>query len=158
MRTQTFLTPMTPDGKPGQLVTMQVDDGEQQYLTPDGELVAVAIQSSAPVQFVEPVPYYSLTPDEITALEKERKALSDSLPRLDQGARVKVEKRLRQIDQDLKRQRMIDATVRRHQERIEERPRQAGNTELAVNWSAMSMADQTVVIQAAIKEMRRVGA
>ncbi|MGH7604188.1 MAG: hypothetical protein ACRENK_09360 [Gemmatimonadaceae bacterium] len=123
MRTQAFLTSMTPDGKPGQLVEAQLDDSQQQFITPDGKLVAA--QSSAPVQFAEPVPYNTLSDEEVAALGRERKALMDSLDRLDPAERAKAEKRVRQIDVDLKRQRMIDEASRRHQERSEERKTQA---------------------------------
>jgi hypothetical protein len=154
MSKKTFMTSMTPDGKPGQVVEW-VNDGE-------GE----PVQSSAQ-QFAEPVPYNALSDAEVAALEKERKALTDSLGRLrDSGQRVKVEKRIHQIDVDLKLQRAIDEAKRRHQERAQERGpqqdsgdgRSAGNTQQVVNWSALDMATQTDLIQAAMKEIRRAGA
>lgn len=61
MKTQ-YLTPATKDA-PGQLIEVQHSDGgQQQFLTPGGELVTrkrVAVQSSAPQQYAEPVPYFA---------------------------------------------------------------------------------------------------
>jgi hypothetical protein len=71
MKTQ-YLTPATKDA-PGQLIEVQHSDGgQQQFLTPDGQLVTAqattAVQSNAPQQYAEPVPYFAENLAEVAEL------------------------------------------------------------------------------------------
>jgi hypothetical protein len=112
----------------------------------------------------------SLTASEVTALEKERQDLIAALPGLKKGDRSKATTRLNIVEGLLRRARSNAESDRinfeREQERVRERtgdPRlgsnpTSGNAQPAVNWAAMSMADQTDLIQATLAEMRRAGA
>jgi hypothetical protein len=129
--------------------------------------------------FMAPRPYWkssndagdtgSLTPQEVDALEKERNDLIAALPRLKKGDRSKATTRLNIVEGLLRRARSNAESDRINSEREQERVRErtgdprfgsnpTGNAQPAANWSAMSMADQTQLIQATLAELRRAGA
>jgi hypothetical protein len=123
--------------------------------------------------FMVPKPYWeakhdagdagSLTASEVTALKAEHDQLVTALPRLKKADRSKASTRILVIEGLLRVARATEESVRRNAEREAERPvqryGQPGNsTQHAVNWSSMDMATQTDLIQAAVKELRRVGA
>jgi hypothetical protein len=107
MRSHVFLTPMTPDGKPG--------------------VVQEIMYNEAPPQFAAPVPHFATYDGEsVTELQKARDALVSSLPKLKGGARSKADHRIRLLEREIRTALEMEEAARRHSERVRERQRQQG--------------------------------
>jgi hypothetical protein len=151
-----------------------VNEVEAELKKPEnkGVVASVNTETGEVLTFMAPKPYWetkndagdtgTLTASEVTALETERDQLIAALPQLSKAERSKNQTKIAVIESTLRRARATDEDLRRSAEREAERPvqryGQPGNTQQAVNWSAMDMATQTDLIQAAVKELRRVGA
>lgn len=155
-----------------------VNEVEAELKKNPGVVASVNTETGEVRTFMAPKPYWevendagatgTLTESEVTALTKERDDLIAALPRLKKAERSKATTRINVIEGTLRRGRATEESARVNREREAERPVQrygqpgnnspATNTQPAVNWSTMSMAEQTDVIQAAMKELRRAGA
>ena len=182
-RHRTFMTPASPDGKKGEVIEVQ-STGEQRgaplaprphfanHQVQDGEWV----ENTTPEQAMSPVEPLDttgrLSPAEIVSLKKEAADLRARLDAASMQERAKINDRLAKIDAMLKREAAAAEADRVNADRQAERERQqklggpdAGrearplptSNQQVVNWSAMSMADQTTAIRAAMKELRRIG-
>jgi hypothetical protein len=89
-----------------------------------GVTAIVNEKTGAVATFAVPKPYFSLTPEERAALEKEREKLITTLPTLRLRDRLLAEKRIHAIEADLGRDRSGRESERRHAERVDERKRQ----------------------------------
>ena len=106
MRTHVFLTPMSPDGKPG-------------------EVKEIVYNDEAPRQFVAPVSYFAEHDSHTRAeLETERDALLAQLPKLKGGARSKADHRIRVLEREIRAAIDAEEAARRNAERQKERQRQ----------------------------------
>lgn len=99
--THTYFTPSTPD-KPGEVIEVRVPTVSQQQFMP------------------LPAPYFArtgnLTSAERTALEKERTALKESLPRLGFAERARAESRVSEIERELTSEIDAEREARRERE------------------------------------------
>lgn len=129
------------------------------FLSPEGEMFAIQYEEAKPT-YAEPVPYWSANIElsklrtNIAAAEAElRHATSRHAPTTEI---MRLEQTLSSLKEELDRAEQ----PRRDQRKREQdgSPAPSNNTKQVVNWSAMSIADQTLVIQEAMKELRRVGA
>jgi len=97
---------------------------EQEIEKHPGACALLNEQTGKVATFMAPVPYFQLTPELRTALEAERQALIESLPRLNWTERIRASSRIRAIEGDLSRDRSGRESVRRDVERENERKRQ----------------------------------
>jgi hypothetical protein len=108
VRSHFFLTPMSPDGTPGVVREVLVND-------------------EGPQQFVAPVPYFAAHDAAATTtaeLEKERDALLAELSKLKGGARSKADHRIRVLEREIRAALDAEEVARRNAERVKERQRQ----------------------------------
>src|SRR5690349_1733628 len=105
---------------------------KRQFLTPGGEIIEVDVAQSR--QYAAPVAYFSLTPEEVSALETERDELVASLPRLLKADRIKATGRINDIEATLRRARSNTEADRTNREREQERLREStGNPNVGSN-------------------------
>jgi hypothetical protein len=107
MRNHVFLTPMTPDGKPGEVREIQLSDPGVR-------------------KFVAPVSYFATHDETASSVEVQKQidALLVELPKLKGGARSKADHQLRLLERELRRAVDAEETDRRNSEREQERKRQ----------------------------------
>jgi hypothetical protein len=137
---RTFLVPTPPRQAASQQTRPTSRIGERD-VTPAHE--RPARQAVNAQEYLEPVPYFAkqsdgsqdggvqtgaLSPTDVMRLEQERDDLARQLQRsgLSQGARVKAEDRLNEIETVLKNAREADRVQANKDQRTQERPRQTG--------------------------------
>jgi len=137
MRSHVFLTPMSPDGTPGEVKEIQFSDPGQQM-------------------FAAFVPYFA-TQDATTRssleVQKEIDAVAAELPKLKGGRRSKADHQLRLLERELRLARDREETERRNNEREQERKRQqpTGNVQQAV---ASAVAAVQAVVGSKTKQVQ----
>jgi hypothetical protein len=101
-----------------------VDQVDAELKDHPGVGAVVNLATGKVATFVAPVPYFSLTPEERTALEKEREDLIASIPTLGWRDRTRASTRIKIIEGDLSRDRSGRESLRRDAERAQERDTQ----------------------------------
>jgi hypothetical protein len=103
MRSHVFLTPMSPDGKPGEVIE--------------------AVENEYPAQYLEPLAYHDATTRTSSEVQKEMDALIASLAKLRAGARSKADQLVRILQRELRVVLDREEADRRKLEREKERQR-----------------------------------
>lgn len=144
MSKRLFMTSMTPDGKPGQVVEW------------DPKHEGQAVQSSVEAQqFAEPIPYWAKNDASASSAEIQSQidALVAKLPKLNSGDRAKADHDIRVLERELRAALDREEAARKSAERAAERDVQRYGQPGTGTQSVAELAEQVAATVAAVNRV-----